>query len=180
MPVLADKHRHDAQSRALPLPERRRTSIGTPALAQSTTTPTAWLAEWRLGLKMKPSGAPGHTPSTSLRQPAQPSPAQPREAGEAPRNPMFPSWLLARCSPSWAHDDVHRERDREGKPTRTRRPDARGAPPFRKRFLVPSLARDRPCKKEERSWEPRAPLFPRTWPTFRAVVPRLTLSMSRP
>lgn len=79
MPVLADKHRHDAQSRALPLPERRRTSIGTPALAQSTTTPTAWLAEWRLGLKMKPSGAPGHTPSTSPRQPAQPSPAQPSQ-----------------------------------------------------------------------------------------------------
>ncbi|KAK0751832.1 hypothetical protein B0T18DRAFT_78231 [Schizothecium vesticola] len=141
MPVLADKYQHDTQSRALPLPERRLTSIGSPGLAQSTTTPMAWLAGWRLGLKMKHSGAPGHTHSTSPRQPA-----QPREAGETPRNPMFPSWLLAD-----ARHRGHTTTPTEKGPGRERRlsDGCRGVhthpPPFEK-LLVPVFCRDRPSQ----------------------------------
>jgi hypothetical protein len=66
---------------------------------------------------MKPSGASGHTYSTRPQQSA-----QPREAGETPRNPMFPSWLLADALHR-AHTTTPTEKGpRKGEATR--RPDA--------------------------------------------------------
>lgn len=153
MPVLADKHHHDTKSRPLPLPERRLTSIGTPALAQSTTTPTPWLAEWRLGLKMKPSGAPRHTHSTSPRQPA-----QPREAGETPRNPHVPVLaLLGRCSPSWV--GTPRRPPKKGPQGQA---DSATGCPWRPSFLVPVFCPRSTFQEERDRGNPALP-FPRTW-----------------